>query len=365
MRFHRGLPALLVLGSVAAMVGCGDGDDDWSKTAVPVTVMTRNLYLGADIAGVAFSQTIEEVRPKVTQIWADVQASDFPARAQLIADEIAAASPHLVGLQEVSLYRIQAPGDFGPGATAANATTVALDFLTLVTDALAARRLSYVVVNVATNGDAELPGGDATLPFDLRLTDRDVILARSDVGVTEPAVGHFATNLTLPVGGAGGVPVTFLRGWSSVAADVGGAHFHFVNSHLEVGGAAFIQEPQAMEFVTATNALPDPLLVVGDFNSAVDGSTTKSYAMLTKRMSDSYALVHPGDATQTCCHDGDLKNATFAGGERIDLILQRGAVRAQAAHIVGIDPALKTPSGLWPSDHAGVVATLGVRPRSK
>jgi hypothetical protein len=95
----------------------------------------------------------------------------------------------------------------------------------------------------------------------------------------------------------------------------------------------------------------------------VDGSTTKSYAMLTKKMSDSYALVHPGDASPTCCNDGDLKNPIFAGGERIDLVLQRGAVRAQSAQIVGIDPALKTPSGLWPSDHAGVVATLGVRPK--
>ena len=54
--------------------------------------------------------------------------------------------------------------------------------------------------------------------------------------------------------------------------------------------------------------------------------------------------------------------------ERIDFVLFRdpklGAIRgpfdALAASIVGNAPSDRTPSGLWPSDHAGVVATLRV-----
>jgi hypothetical protein len=43
---------------------------------------------------------------------------------------------------------------------------------------------------------------------------------------------------------------------------------------------------------------------------------------------------------------------------RIDLILTRGPIAATEAFLVG-HTAAGLRSGLWPSDHAGVVATLG------
>ena len=73
--------------------------------------MTRNVYLGAPIGPVLGAGSLAEVPGLVSQMWATVQANDFPARAQALADEIAAAQPELVGLQEVSMYRIQFPGD--------------------------------------------------------------------------------------------------------------------------------------------------------------------------------------------------------------------------------------------------------------
>jgi hypothetical protein len=45
---------------------------------------------------------------------------------------------------------------------------------------------------------------------------------------------------------------------------------------------------------------------------------------------------------------------------RIDLILTLGNIRPKNAAIFGADPFSKTPSGLWPSDHAGVAARLKV-----
>ncbi len=46
---------------------------------------------------------------------------------------------------------------------------------------------------------------------------------------------------------------------------------------------------------------------------------------------------------------------------RIDLVLHDEKVTAKSAEIVGEEPSDRTASGLWPSDHAGVVAELIVK----
>jgi hypothetical protein len=46
--------------------------------------------------------------------------------------------------------------------------------------------------------------------------------------------------------------------------------------------------------------------------------------------------------------------------QRVDLILFRGDLRAFHADVVGDEIPNCTSSGLWPSDHGGVVATFGV-----
>jgi len=43
---------------------------------------------------------------------------------------------------------------------------------------------------------------------------------------------------------------------------------------------------------------------------------------------------------------------------RIDLVLFRGDFGVMGTGVTGDDPADRTPTGLWPSDHAGVMATL-------
>ena len=85
--------------------------------AKPVTVMTRNLYLGADInrpvAAALAAQDAGATGPQIVQVLAVatdatraiVDATDFPTRSKLLAREIAGARPDLVGLQEVALWR--------------------------------------------------------------------------------------------------------------------------------------------------------------------------------------------------------------------------------------------------------------------
>src|SRR5919197_4370801 len=161
-----------------------------------VTVMTQNLYLGTDLNPIFAAPTLPALFSAVGAGWAQVQSNDFPARAQAIADEIAAARPDLVGLQEATLYRTDVP----PDGSATPAETVAYDYVQLLVDALAERGLSYEPVSVFTGTDAELPAG---LPpqLDIRLTDRIVVLARTTGGprvhVSNPQAGAFPTAFTV------------------------------------------------------------------------------------------------------------------------------------------------------------------------
>jgi endonuclease/exonuclease/phosphatase family metal-dependent hydrolase len=101
--------------------------------------------------------------------------------------------------------------------------------------------------------------------------------------------------------------------------------------------------------------------VVGDLNSAADGSSTTTYAdFLAAGYSDAWTAGGTG-AGLTCCHDDDLQNATTVLVKRIDYILFRGGLEVVSADVVGDDPAERTLAGLWASDHAGVVATLRFR----
>ena len=187
-----------------------------------VTVMSRNLYLGADLGPAIGADNVCEAIDAGGQILNDVDASDFPARAKLLAAEIASAKPDLVGLQEVALWRFQPNSDF----TGSPATTVRYDFLQLLLDEMAARGANYSVAVVQDEFDQELPadrdGSDATNEFicgadeDGRLTMRDAILVRNDrdIQVSNPQSGQFDELYEVVLGGA--IPIDVERGWTSL-----------------------------------------------------------------------------------------------------------------------------------------------------
>jgi hypothetical protein len=111
-------------------------------------------------------------RPYIDLTMAEVEASLIPKRAGLLAAEIASRMPHLVTLQKVTLWRT--------GPTPATATTVRYDQLKLLMTALKGLEAPYEVVAVNTLTDIALPTTEAG-PCALRFTDRDVLLARSDL----------------------------------------------------------------------------------------------------------------------------------------------------------------------------------------
>lgn len=374
----------LALAAIAFFAACAPDaavgpDTTPSLTRVPehsnaggrkdVTVMTRNLYLGASLDGVIGARSLEEAIVNATIVWGRVQASDIPGRMARIADEIAVAGPELVGLQEVSLWRIGPADSPAPGG-GAEATTVVYDFLELLLDALAARGERYVVVTQSTNIDAELPvlnPETGALAADVRMTDRDVIIARHDVKTRNAMSGNYLARIPLTIGAGTSQQIQLVipRGWNSTDVKFRGEWFRFVNTHLEVENPQIfgqVQTAQAEELRRMLAASQLPVVLVGDINSDGEAQppvTTPSYGLLRQAgFDDAWVDVHPEDPGFTYGHAEHLRNAAFNPVKRIDVIFHRGPIQPRSASLVGDDPALRTAAGLWPSDHLGVIATL-------
>jgi endonuclease/exonuclease/phosphatase family metal-dependent hydrolase len=193
------------------------------------------------------------------------------------------------------------------------------------------------------------------------MTDRDVVLARSGVGISQVGDGRFTAAVQFQL--AGVVPVTIPRGWTSVVAQAGGATFRFVNTHLEIGAPGFadVQVAQAQELVAILNGSTLPTIAVGDLNSSgpPGASDTATYGIVTGAgFADAWTALRPAEPGATCCQDPALRNPDSQLTSRIDLVLYRGAFTPNSVDLVGEAPPDRTPSGVWPSDHAGVVASL-------
>jgi len=366
-------------------------------TGTPITVMTRNIYLGGDItrplratsglsgaaALVAFGNANHELRSVVDQ-------TDFPARSKLLAREIAATEPDLIGLQEVAMWR-SGPLELAPPfdkVGVANATTIDYDFLAILLADLAAIGEPYVAVSVQQESDVEGPSflgnpfaGPVQQPRDVRLTMRDVILKRADdrVKVLASGSGQYAARLPFNVAG---VTFQFIRGYNWADVRVGAKTLRFVNTHLE-SQFSFLAMAQAQELLAGpANAPGRPVVVVCDCNSDPLNQTTKP-GDPTPHAAPYEFITGPGGFTDEWLEFAPLPEESWTSPEqgwtsgfselvndadtsridhRIDLILARSVsgapMPADHGRIVGIDPANRSAAGLWPSDHAGVVLRL-------
>lgn len=333
-------------------------------------VMTRNLYLGADLAPVLAATSPQALVAAVTAAYANVQATNFPERADALADEIAESDPHLVGLQEAVLWRSQTPA--GPGS----ATHIEYDFLQILLDKLSARGKHYApVASVTVGSDFEAPRSTPAGLQDIRLTDRDVLLARTDLpkrvfSVANAQAATFQNHVSIcrPVLGCPpSPPLQVRRGWAAADATVRGHTARVVTTHLEPASPT-VQEAQAGELLAGPLKTKLPTVLLGDLNSAAGGvgatpgTATQSYnILLAAGFIDAWTATRHRDPGFTCCQAPDLRNPTSSLTQRIDYVLFRGKVTARATDRVGESQADRTPSGLWPSDHAGVRSVLQLR----
>jgi endonuclease/exonuclease/phosphatase family metal-dependent hydrolase len=351
----RALAAVAAAVSLAVPAGKA-GAAHRHKNDRELTLMTRNLYLGTDLTPIFSAPNQLALFAAVGTRWAETQANDFPARARALADEIARTEPDLVGLQEAMLFRTDVPPD-GPASPAG---TVAYDFVELLVAALAQRGLEYTPVSTFTGTDAELPTG---LPptLDVRLTDRAVVLVRSgddrsDLRVSNPQSGAYPTALT--VNTAVG-PLRLPRGWASIDVKVRDRSFRFVTTHLDAFSSQ-IRNAQAAQLLAGPAATDLPVVLAGDMNSG-PGTDLGAFGILTGA---GFADPWPSGPL-TCCFKNDLHDPDPTLTKRVDLVLTRGGFDLIAADVVGEDPGDRTASGLWPSDHAGVVMTLRLPDKPK
>ncbi len=291
---RRLIAAATILGLLAAPLvgGAAEAKKPAHPPGKPVTVMTRNLYLGADIQRPVTAAVIAQQLPGATPesvlvalgnathvTRAIVDQTNFDVRSRLLADEIARTEPDLVGLQEVAWWR---HGDLQLTQVGVrNATQTDYDFLQILMDDLAAVGAHYVPVSIAPRADVEGPsftgspfngtmGADAR---DVRLTMRDVILMHVEDGLSVTGEGQqvYTANLIVNVAG---VQTRFDRGYQWVDVRAGSTRFRFVNTHLEAFSSdlALLQTKQMMLEAPATDRTT---VIVCDCNSDPLNSSTK------------------------------------------------------------------------------------------
>ena len=375
---HTLILVLLSLGLSAQANGRDSRTGQW-PFQTELRVMTFNLYVGADLFKVLAARSPEEIPVLVAQGYQKVGETNFYLRAQALADAIERGAPDLIGLQEVSLIRRQRPGDFLIG-NSTPAPDVDFDYLQILMDALEARGLEYEVVSVSHELDVELPmlvGGSAEAPEldDARLTDRDVILKRVGVETRDVQVGNFTNNLVFSLAG---VQIELTRGYTSVIAEVRGREYKFVNVHLETDNdepSRVVQSLQTSELVEILGAEGGlPIVLVGDFNSPPESEQTSPYHILVAAgFVDAWtqrAYAFNNRLGPTCCQSEGLTNGESLLDERIDQVWVRlpgGGSRSDSSGQIGYtrvsllgDSPEDMLQGLWPSDHAGVLAELRI-----
>jgi endonuclease/exonuclease/phosphatase family metal-dependent hydrolase len=346
-----------------------EGFAKWNPCQGSIRVMTRNVYVGTDLDSIYRVQDPNLIPQVVAWAVQMLVSTNFSERAEAIAEEVALGQPHLIGLQEISLFRIQSPGDAAYGGTTP-ATVVFLDFLDILLYALQEKGLDYRVVGMIENFDVEVPTltgftPPATFTFDdIRLNDYDVVLARNDVDVDNVVAHNYQAYLPLPQFG-----VDFRRGYVAMDATVGSKTYRFVSTHFE-SEVEQIRYAQAEELVGTLQNETKPVILVGDLNTRASGEPTYQY-LLSQNFVDTWTrnlvgFINPDGYTAS--HDPDLRNTTVKLDHRIDLILVRSnvwlfnrqVIGPVLSFVVGDELRDRTPSGLWPSDHAGVIARLQI-----
>jgi endonuclease/exonuclease/phosphatase family metal-dependent hydrolase len=340
--------------------------------------MTRNLYLGADLAPAIGAPDLPSFVAGTGAVLRQVTATNFPVRAKGLAAEILRADPDLVGLQEVALWRTGDPSIAPLLGGPKTAVAVRYDFLALLLAELNDCEERYRAVVIQDEFDFEAPAdenqiaGDGPAPIldaelNARLTMRDVILQRVDAGVhvSNPDGANFTHLLALPVLGS---PIPVTRGWTKVDARVRGSlPFRFVNTHLESFDPASVRPSlralQASELVAlfGPEVSDRPVVLVGDLNSdddTVSPGDQQAYRVLLEGGFVERSTSHP----LSCCIESsyDLTTGTAAEFDhQVDHIMTNAPdrIRLVESFVTG----RRMHNGYWDSDHAGIVSVLRLR----
>lgn len=297
---------------------------------INLSVLTWNLFLGS-VPPPLPGQTPEEI----TEVFSNFLATNFPVRVQAIANLIASKKPDLIGLQEAVRWELKIP----------NFPIVIYDYVELLQNELNARGLNYEVA--ARNINRNLQDVPDSNGNRISFVDRDVILIRKEQRLTiiNRQEANYQTNLP-----------GFIRGWSFVDVSLNGRVFRMINTHLEPLSSD-IRNAEALELILGPANTNLPVFITGDLNSPPDSLAYQ--ILINSGFNDVWNAVGEGLGL-TCCQSPDLLNAFSSLIIRIDYILFKNGWTPMNADLVGESQNDRTPTGLWPSDHAGLSANLGL-----
>jgi hypothetical protein len=367
-----------------------------------IDVMTRNLYLGAHISSFFAEQENPDLLSGLaSQAYDEIVNPEFSYHAKAIALEIVKKRPDVVALQQVyKVYKDKSDFFTNPmdninlvtGEITPNATTIVFDYLQLFIDELKALGLHYHVASSQELTDAELPALLDEGLCDIRITDRDVILVREGVNVSNPVAYLYDTKFPFIFPAPAEVSayvdslvIYFTRGFVAANVKLRGNKYHVVNTHLEtrletIGPLAqFFQIGQAAELIAAIDDWPKPVILLGDFNSLPedpiipideDNTIIPPYKLLQL---NGYRDVCASPLNRrhaqglTFCQTANSSDTVSELYDQIDLIWVKNMPYSWAFTIMepNFTPAacdrpspvstfIPDKAVFWPSDHAGV-----------
>jgi len=380
-----------------------------------ITVMSRNIYLGADV-GVAL-ELIPNF-PKAAQfMWDQVKKTDFATRAPKLARESAQDRPEIIGVQEATMWYCKK--DFFSDKVEV------FNFLDQFIAATMASGVGYSLAT-ANGVEAFNPGYSiAAIPYVTKVRDPEVfnpifgqdtascgftigdaLLVRDDVKDRIIQVGNTEYDATYSI-----VPtlMTIYRGYTWADFKVQDSVVRLITTHLEsiwdenkVPNSAL----QAQQLVADLKDAKMPIVIMGDFNADYRDPRPQGEPNPGEQPVASENCPTPGgakcNAYSTMIEAGfenaspDAKNPRyFTWGasallngpdkkrvldakkfgnqygftDRLDYIFTKNVYATVSSKIIG--NVWPDGSGVWdcgkdkcfPSDHAGVVATIEL-PRS-
>jgi endonuclease/exonuclease/phosphatase family metal-dependent hydrolase len=302
-----------------------------------ITVMTWNIcYGGGGVGGI----------PELGNMFESVRKTNFPERASRIARIIDQQQPQVICLQEVARWnRDEIIGNDDDS----------IDFLDLLLDRIEGRGLHYDVSGSLQTIDFKAPAIGGGGLAKVKWQERIVMLTRrsGQVRVSNVRQQHYHKTYSISI--PANDDLTFNRGW--IAADIAcnGTKARYVCTHLEALSGS-VRDAQAEELIDLLTETKLPVVLMGDMNAEPGSNVYKQFT--NAGYADAWAAGHGSSEGSTCCQSGDLQNDKSELSRRIDQVFLRGAATPISSARAGYRPSDRTPSGLWPSDHAAVVAKL-------
>jgi len=148
----------------------------------------------------------------------------------------------------------------------------------------------------------------------------------------------------------GGCRMPFPRGWVSADVTYRGNQLRFIGAHLD--SASYLLEiPQGLELLDGPANTTLPVIVAADLNTDCSDPNDPAYPTCSNfndaGFADTWTVTNPFDP-------GYSKTVPDLS-RRSDYVMARDLFVVQTADLVGAQPDDMTATGLYPSDHAGVV----------